>query len=150
MNNKVLDGWKQLKGFCISITWVISSLHMLTPAAGATSGSPSPPISIISHNVPRGCQTPANTLSVSLTSDRTLAPDMVVEECCCKVCTAGCLTEATLKGELKDATKRSSSEAELMSEEVNGIKWLFSGERSLQSLQCFHDSQTPHLHITQL
>lgn len=127
MNHKVLDGWKQLKGFCISIAWLISSMHMLTPAAGLPLHQEPPllPLSPQSSSIPRmfpqavkplltsyQCQ---RHLNLSTADERTLALDMVFEACCCKMSMAECLIEATLKGYVKVAAFEANKEEQLRS-----------------------------------
>lgn len=63
------------------------------------------------------------------------------------------LIEATQQGWPKVAAFNVNKEElirDWANEEVNGVSWLFSRDISQQSLQCFHDSESHHLHITQL
>lgn len=91
VNHKVLDSWKQLKGFCISAAWLISFMHMLTPAAGLPLHQEPPlvPLPPQSSSFPRmfpqavkplltsyRCQC---HLQLSTANERTLALDTVGE-----------------------------------------------------------------------
>ena len=62
-NHKVLDGWKQLKGFCISAVWLISCTHMSSPTAGLLQHR-EPPMLPSGHS--RRPKTPANIISASV------------------------------------------------------------------------------------
>lgn len=70
-NHKVLDGWKQLKGFCISAPWLISSMHMSSPTAGRPLRREPPVVSLppvlsFPQDFHTDYRTPASSLSASV------------------------------------------------------------------------------------